>query len=78
MLTLLGILVALSAVMGAFVFHLGWRSKHPGERWPVGAALSFGGGLLGAAGLVLGSWVLVAGGAGLYILARIILSSPVA
>ena len=76
MLTLLGIGVALLVAMGAVVFHLGWRSQHPGRPWPLGAVVSFAGGFLGAIGLGLGSWLVVAGGAALYVAARFIMQSP--
>jgi cytochrome c oxidase assembly factor CtaG len=75
---LLGIGIALLAAMGAFVFHLGWRSRHPGQPWPLGAVLSFAGGFLGAAGLVVGSWLVTAGGVALWVAARFVLHSPVA
>jgi hypothetical protein len=73
---LLGVGVALLVASGAFVFHLGWRLQHPDRPWPLGAVLSFAGGLLGAIGLIVGSWLVAVGGAGLYVAGRIALHSP--
>lgn len=67
---LLGVLALASVAVGALVFHLGWRSRHAGARWPAKVIVSFGSGVVAAGALVVGSWFLGFVAVALYILAR--------
>ncbi len=69
-LPLLGGLVILGGLIGGLVFHLGWRKRHPSERWPTFAMVSFGSPLVVGAGLILFNWLIVGAGVCLYLTGR--------
>ncbi len=77
MLMLLGFLMIVLVIPSAWMFHAGWRRRHPEEGWPLGAILSFGAPVVAGAGLVVGSWVTVLTGVLLWAMARLAFPKPV-
>ncbi|HYV98074.1 MAG TPA: hypothetical protein VE967_11510 [Gemmatimonadaceae bacterium] len=67
-LRIVGVAVILATLMGAVVFHLGWRQEHPDTFWPLRSLIGFGGLMCVGAGLFLGSLLI----AGLGVLAWIV------
>jgi hypothetical protein len=62
LLKILGFGIVISTLLGALVYHLGWRNEHPLEFWPLKAVLGFGGGVVIGLGLIMGSLMLVIAG----------------
>lgn len=72
LLKVLGAGVLISALLGALIYHLGWRNEHPLEFWPMKAVLGFGGGAVIGIGLIMGSFVFVFAGIVAYFLSLLV------
>lgn len=69
-------LVALTTItlLGVWVFHLGWRSGHPGVMWPIWVILSLVSAIVAMLGLVLSNWPIVVAGASGWLFVRVCLA----
>ena len=72
MLTVVGLLTLLLVLAGALTFRAGWKNEHPGMPWPARAWLSFGGAMLVAIGIAVGSWGISLVGLAAWLLARLL------
>ncbi len=71
MLRILGYLVLASGLAAIWMFHTGWKIKHPGEPWPRMAVFSFGGVLLAGVGLISNHMTVAIVGGVLWLLGRV-------
>jgi hypothetical protein len=65
-----GVIILIITLFGGLIFHLGWRNRHAGERWPGFAFASVGAGLVLGAGLILFNWLIAAAGIALFFVGR--------